>query len=336
MKIDCAKLKSALEIVKPGLANREFIDQSTSFAFLDGKVVTYNDEISISHPLEGLDINGAVAADSLYKFISKVKKDELEMDVNSNEILFSSGRMKASLALQTQIKLPLRETIVENPWHDLPSDFNASLNFAVAVCGKASGLILSSVHITEDGLIESSDSFRIIRCSLLHPLPVKSFLLPSNLVATVVKLNPVSISEGRGWIHFKTEKDTIISCRTFKDEYPDIDKHLRVKGINLTFPENIEDVLERASVFAKRDNIMTESITILLMDGLLKVYSRAEGFNGWFEEEMDFDYKGKDIKFFITPSLLKDILKTTNSCVLSESKLKFEGEGWEFVTVLRG
>ena len=48
MKLNKADLQRALEIVKPGLANKEMIEHSTSFAFINGKVITYNDEISLS------------------------------------------------------------------------------------------------------------------------------------------------------------------------------------------------------------------------------------------------------------------------------------------------
>ena len=49
-------LVEALEVVKPGLANKDLIEQTTSFAFINGNVVTYNDEISISSPIEDLEI----------------------------------------------------------------------------------------------------------------------------------------------------------------------------------------------------------------------------------------------------------------------------------------
>ena len=70
-------LLKALEIVKPGLASKEIIQQTTSFAFIEGRVVTFNDEISISHPVPDLDIQGAVQADELYKFLKKTKADEI-------------------------------------------------------------------------------------------------------------------------------------------------------------------------------------------------------------------------------------------------------------------
>ena len=51
MKINRLILQKALETVKPGLANKEMIEQATSFAFMKDKVVTYNDEISISYQI---------------------------------------------------------------------------------------------------------------------------------------------------------------------------------------------------------------------------------------------------------------------------------------------
>ncbi len=61
------KLQEALEIVKPGLSNNEIIEQTTSFAFIDGRVITYNDELSISCPVEELNVQGAVKAEELYQ-----------------------------------------------------------------------------------------------------------------------------------------------------------------------------------------------------------------------------------------------------------------------------
>ena len=54
IKVNRVELKEALERVRPGLASKDIIDQATSFAFLKDRVVTYNDEISISHPVKGL------------------------------------------------------------------------------------------------------------------------------------------------------------------------------------------------------------------------------------------------------------------------------------------
>ena len=78
MKIATSKIKEALAIVKPALANKEILEQTTSFAFLNGRVVTYNDEISISHPFES-DFEGAVKAEELYGLLSRTTKEEVSL-----------------------------------------------------------------------------------------------------------------------------------------------------------------------------------------------------------------------------------------------------------------
>ena len=86
MKINKTELQLALEKVKPGLASKEVIEQSTSFAFMGNRVVTYNDEISISHPVKGLEVMGAVKAQALYSFLSKVKRDEIDVEWEENQL----------------------------------------------------------------------------------------------------------------------------------------------------------------------------------------------------------------------------------------------------------
>ena len=109
-------LLAALETVKPGLSNKEMIEQATSFAFLGDRIVTYNDEISISHPVQNLNIEGAVQAEELYKLLSKLKKEDIEITTIDNELQIKCGRTKAGLTLQQEIKLPLEEITGKRKW----------------------------------------------------------------------------------------------------------------------------------------------------------------------------------------------------------------------------
>ena len=51
MKINKQQFIEALELVKPGLAAKEIIEQSTSFVFRAGQVITYNDEVAVHAPV---------------------------------------------------------------------------------------------------------------------------------------------------------------------------------------------------------------------------------------------------------------------------------------------
>ena len=335
MLINKKNLLDALAVVKPGLANKEIIEQTTSFAFIKGRVVTYNDEISISHPLEGLELEGAVTADKLYALLGKIKKEEIEIDVEGSEIIISSGRIKAGLTLQSEIKLPLKEDVAtKSKWRDLPEKFVKSVNFTMASCSNdMSRAVLTAVHVNKDGFIEASDSYRVARCDLGEEMPVKTFLLPASSAVEMVKFNPTSIAEGKGWIHFKTEEESIMSCRIFEDEYPDTSPHFKMKGTQIILPKTIEDVLDRAIIFAKKDHILDEMVTITLQDKRFKI--RAESDTSWFEEEVNLHYDGEPITFHITPYLLKGILSETQACELSKDKLKFEGGDWVYISMLR-
>jgi len=119
----------------------------------------------------------------------------------------------------------------------------------------------------------------------------------------------------------------------FEDMFPDCGKFMKVKGISIVFPKTINEVLDRAAVFAKREHFMDETVTVILKDKRLLIKSEFE--SGWFEEDINFKYDGDPITFAITPCLLKDVLSETSSCILDENRLKFEGEGWEYLSMLR-
>lgn len=336
MQIKKAKLTEALEIVKPGLANKEIIEQTTSFAFIKGKVVTYNDSISISHPIEGLDIEGAVEAGNLYKFLGKVKTDDLNLELKNNEIVFTAGRAKAGLTIQAEIKLPLEEINGKKKWEELPENFTKFIGFAMTSCSKdMSRPVITCVHVNESGIIEASDSYRITRCDLKSDLPIATFLLPASSAVEVVKINPTKAFKKEGWIHLSNEEGTEISCRILNDTYPDASSVLNMTGDRLILPQTIDEVLERAMVFSKREHLLDEIITITIQNNVFEISSRSS--TGWFREEINMRYSGDKIMFSITPFLLKGILSETRECHISKerTKLKFEGEGWQYVTMLR-
>ncbi len=336
MNVNKKQLQEALEIVKPGLANKEIIEQATSFAFLNGRVMTYNDEISISQPLEGLSIEGAIEADKLYKFLAKVKKDDVDVEIKDNELLLVSGRAKAGLTLMSEVKLPLEEVSTIGDWHDLPKEFIRLMKFAMTSCStNMSRPVLTCVNVTKDGLIFASDNYRLIQCDLREEMPTKELLIPATSVMEMVKIDPTQIAEGNGWVHFKNERDTIFSCRVLDDKYPSIGGYLKVDGIQINLPKTISEVLDRAAVFAKREHMLDEWIKLTAENNRLKV--RSEATIGWFEEEVNMKFDHEKVEFSVTPYLLREIISETLSFTLGDdrNRIKFEGDGWIYVSLLR-
>ena len=337
MKVNKQKLQEALEIVKPGLSNKDTIEQATSFAFMKDRVVTYNDEISISHPVDGLELEGAVIADKLYALLTKLKKDDLDIEVKENELVISSGRSKAGLTFVAEIKLPLEKVEEKSVWKPLPKGFIKFLKFAMASCGKdASRPILSGVNVTKEGILESSDGYRIVQCTMEEEMPVQGFLLPATAATHIVKLEPTMIAEGKGWVRFKTEGNTVISSRILAGKYPNINSIVgMVDDVKLVLPKTTSEVLERAAIFAKRDSALTEEVLVSIADNKLKMKAIADSGEGWFEEDINYKYSDTPIEFAITPTLLKSILGETQECTIDKKKIKFVGNGWFYLIMLR-
>lgn len=335
MKINKSQLTKALEIVAPGLSNKEQIEHSSSFAFMGNRVVTYNDEISISHPVDGLNITGAIKADEFYKFLRKIKKEEFDIELKENEIYFKIGKIQAGIRLETEIRLPLNEIGNIGDWKDLPDNFNEALQFVAPVAGRdALAPVLTCVNIHKDGFMEASDAFKLVKYEMIKEMPIDTFLLPAIISTNVVKLNPKQIAEGNGWVHFRTDEDTVISCRIFSDKYPTTTGAiLKVKGAEITLPETIDEMIDRASVFSKRESAFDESVSILIDNNRISIEAKSDA--GWFKEKAAIEFEGETISFDITPSLLRNILKETRACVVNDTIIKFETKNWEYVAMLR-
>lgn len=337
-KMNKEKLKKALEIVKPGISNKELIEQTTSFAFCEGYVVTYNDEISISHAIPELaELTGAVPANELYNLLAKLKGDELEISVEKNEMHIKAGKAKVWIAIEAEIKLPLEEIIGhKDSWKPLPEGFNEAIKFVLPCCSNdMSKPILTCVNISEKGEIIASDGFRIAKQKLSKKLPFTT-LIPAKSADQVIKLQPTKISKGKGWVHFMNAEETTISCRVYEEKFPDVEPFLKLKDTtSIEFPKTSLDIIDRASVFAKRDSWLDEMVTIELKDKKIKISSFSD--NARFEEEANCRYSGEPLIFLITPILLKSILTKTHSCELNENRIKFssESEQWEYLALLK-
>lgn len=336
MKINKIELQKALEKVKPGLANKEIIEQSTHFAFMGDRVVTYNDEISISCQVPNLDLIGAISAQELYTFLSRIKVEEIEAEIIENEIRLKTGKSTAGLVLHPEIRLPLQEMGEIKEWYPLPEEFMETLAFCRFSCSKdMSRPILTCVHVGDD-YMESSDNIRFTYRRLPNgELPVPEFLIPGTTVQDMIRYAMTEIATSKGWVHFRTaDKIVIFSCRIFEDKYPNTESIMEMteEPVEIILPKDLSDVLDRASVFAKAQFDSDTMVTITLKDK--KILVEAKNAAGWFREEQSIRYKDAPIKFIINPAFLVEMLDKTKSCMISGNKIKFgeeKQEGWAHI-----
>lgn len=321
-----------MEKVKPGLASKELIEQSTSFAFIGDRVVTYNDEISVSHPVKGLEnMRGAVKAKTLYEFLSRVKSEEITIEQEENQIVIKAGRSKAGLIFEQEVRLPIEELGKIGKWQALPDNFLDALMLCYPCCsGDMSRPILTCVHICGDKVV-ASDSYQIIQYKLKKKVPGKGFLIPANSVKELVRYTIKEASLGDSWVHFRTEDGTVFSCRIVDGEFPDVEKFLNVKGTEFVFPEVMKEALGRANVFAKKEIETDElpSVSVKVKKGELILSARNE--YGWFEERLEIEDQKAEFSFSTGIEFLIALFDKLKNCTITPDKIGFCGGNWKHV-----
>ena len=321
MKVNRIKLLEALKAVQPGLANeKEIVEQSKCFVFSDKRVYTYNDEVAVSHPID-IKLEGAVPAKEFYNLVSKIKKEDLDITITDNELLFN-GKSKAGLRLESEITLPINELGIPEKWTKLPTDFNNGVKLCLFSASKDEGLlVLTCIHVVGD-LIESCDNYRVTQFNMGKGAS-KAFpnelLIPASSAKDIVNNVPIEYALNEGWVHFRNEKDVTFSCRYFDGEYPNFDPFLECKGETIEFPKILPEMLDRANVLSDG-----ERVTIIFDKDELIVSTENE--NGWFEESTEIKYKGSPLEFDIQPEFMKSILKHEGTIMVDERVLLFEND----------
>lgn len=336
MEINIQELVKALGFVKPGLANKEMIEQTASFMFMRDRVITYNSDISLSAPVENMDLQGAVKAEELYKFLLRLKGEVVKMEQQEGEIVLSSNKSRAGLQL-VDIGENIKSSIPVIPknvkWEKLPENFVSDLSFVMNSCSSDMlRVILTAVHIRKDGKLEASDGYSIAMTNTNTSF-VQNIMLPATIAAEVIKIKPIVLSIVDSWVHFKTDQDVILSGRLIEGNYVDTTPHLKVSGKKFIFPNTMLEVLERAVVFSKRDIFLDELVTITLSDKYMTITSKSD--TGWFEEMVEVSYEDKPLTFAIPPYILQNILGKTKEAIIGENTIHFVEKDWHYMALLR-
>lgn len=334
MKIDREILLKALDTCKPAIAAKEMITQSTCFAFTGEHIVSYDDQLAIQVPFK-TEFVGAVSANELHGLVSRAKGEFVEFEIEDEVLTVKSGRARAGIPFQDAVLLPLEEIVHDAKFAKLPSDFVMALMFCSPVVSRDfSKQLLTCVHISTS-LAEASDSFRLAQHTFSSDGKIThDFLIPGNACREIIKFNPSTYAVHGGWAHFKNATSAVISCRIFSEKYPNTANVLKMQETqDVEFPDEADDMIERASAFFKEDNDRDEQILLSFSKG--KMEMSCQSVRGWFKENARVEYTGDPVVLAITPSFLKGILKDSKHAVIDPTKMLFAENNWKYLTLLR-
>lgn len=341
MKINREELLRALLAVKPALAAKEAIAQSSSFIFPEeGGICTFNDEVAISIQFP-VGLNGAVPAQELYNLITKSRAEEVEINATETELKISAGRARSGILMDAEIKEPaqaaMEATKKRKRWHALPEDFVEGVKMCAFSAGHTStDPAMSSLHLTGN-VIESCDNQRLTRFYFFEaadkkPLFASAMLIPVKSMQLITKYQPTDFAFEDGWAYFKNAEDVILSLRTIVgQEYPDLTPFIeKTEGVEVEVPaDEIIAMLETAGAFAEDQDSSAPKVNIKLAENWFMV--RTANSVGWFEEKVRTRYKGEPLEFIVNPNFLRDILDKLTAMTITERTLHFSTD--EFVHV---
>jgi len=319
------ELKKTLELVKPGLANKEILEQATSIIFKDGHAWTFNDEVAVMAPLE-IGITGAVPAEPLYQFLAKLSPDvEVEIAEGENELKLKAGRNRAGIRMDPDIKLPLDEELVEpEEWNDIPEGFLPALQNVLFSASRSGHLpILTCVHIADE-FMETCDEFRMTRQGGFTLKMEGDIKIVAKHLEQLKDYKPTEDGINGHWLHFRNEGGVVYAVRMVEGEYPDLSGFIINDGVEISFPKELNEALDWAAVMADDKIKYEQEVSVLLTKGNMTV--RGEGPDGWAEQTLRLKYTGDNLTFKSHPLFLKEMAKLAKKVTVGDTALKVEGE----------
>jgi hypothetical protein len=328
MKVNREELLQSLLSVQPGVSVKEVTEQSNCVVFMDGAIVTFNDEISCRCKTH-LKIEGAIEAAPLISLLSKLQEDEIEVDVSENKLRIVGKKRRAEMPMQETITLPVDAVEQPGKWLKLSEEFADAISLVEHCASKDDSLFnITCVHV-HPKWIEASDRFQIARYKLDTGIE-KSILVRRDSIKHITSMGVTRFCETENWIHFKNPLGLVMSCRRYVDDYPELTAILKMEGTPATLPKGIAQAADIASIFSAAN--VEDQVMVELRAGKMRL--SGEGPSGKYTEVKKLNYQGEPMKFLIAPDLLSEISKRYNDCHISATKLKVNGNKFTYLTCL--
>lgn len=333
IRVNRAELLQSLQAVQPGLTTKDVIEQSSCVVFRDNEVVTFNEEIACraKTPIKVPDFKGAIPANPLIKILGKMEEEEIEIELSENEFLIVGKKRKTGIRIEVEITLPIDSA--EKPgkvWTPLHENFVEAIATVQECAGKdTSQFALTCVHI-HPKWIEAFDNTHLARFKIKTGVG-QECLVKRDYLKHIINLEMKEFNETETWIHFRNAAGLVLSCRRYIEDFIDLKPMINFKGESMQLPPGLADAADRAEVFSE-ENKDSNQLRIDLKSGKLRI--KGTGNTGWYSEVKSLKYNGPDLCFYISPKLLKMLVKKHHECEVTADKMKVNGGNYVYVVSL--
>jgi len=329
MKTNREKLLEQIEMVLPGISQREIIEQSSCVIFKDNRITTYNDEVSCSSK-SCLDIECAVPAMPLVSLLRKLPEETLSIEIKEGELFIKGKSRRSGIKIEQEILLPIDSVEKPKKWKPLPDDFTEAIKLVQECAGKDETMfILTCVHITPKW-IEACNNHQAARYKIKIDIE-EPILIRKESLKNIISLNMTEFSITKTWAHFKNPDGLVLSCRKFVEKYESLGKFFKRTGEPITLPKGLKEAADKAQIFSAEDADSNE-VEISIENNKIRI--KGNGVSGWFTETKKIKYKGGSQKFTISPILLSNLVENHNACEIAEGIIKVSSGKFNYVASL--
>ncbi len=313
MKISTKLLKDAVKLLRPAFKKGE-IEALGQYIFIKDKFIfAYNGEIKVSVPI-GIEGSYVFPSTEFTKLLNKIKTTEISIEAKSDsEVVIRADKVKAGFATNEKVLSQL-EDFPDTPdeFKALPTDFHQGIKLTAFSTQK--NTILRNLWIKED-TIASTDNYRISKYTFDAPFEC-DFFLPVTSAKELLKY-PVSFyTFTDDFIHFITDDNLMISCKTVEVTFPEIDEYIgNMSGESIRLPAKMKDMIDITSIMTDKADIMEKCIDVNISGG--QIVCKSDSDIGFIETVNDIEID-EDLNFVINPILFKDILSVCQEMILNK------------------
>ncbi len=325
-----SELLNVLESVKPGVASKDIVEAMTYFYFSGDSIITYNDKISIQHPLK-TDFSLFVKANDLYRIISKLSASDVILSQKGDKFNIKAKTMNANLAVIQDEEIIVRIKNVQQSlkgaeWQKIPDNFCNSISLcAFAASTQESEQSLTCVHVDGNDCL-ASDNMRIAHAIMDESMD--EMFIKASEIKNLNAINPTDYAVTKSWLHFKNADKCIFSIRKVDAKFPDFLPFFDFEGTKVVLPKNIIEGMDITSIFA--DDVIP--LINLNFENDVCIVS-VESDSGNIKHRSKIDYAGKAINFSVNPNFLKEMMTHTSSIIITNDKARLETESFSLVTM---
>jgi len=344
MEVNREDLMDVLNLVRPGLSQKEIIEQSNHFIFNKDEILAYNDELLISYPFD-IELQCTVDAGLFLKLISKMKTETISLVVKDGLLECWNNKTSAHIPIVEESEIfdyikNVTKELVDADWHRLAPDFIEGLRLCAfsADTDRQRGT-LTCVRIEGKNVMSGTKS-RISWYEMDKEVP-EDFYIEATLIQDLSRYEDItSYVLTKAWAHFKSEGGTTFSARrvipldllSFMEAFEGFND-----GVRIRIPADLRDSIETVNLVNEGEQSVDKLVTLIVNKN--KVTCKAETAKGAILEEVDFDEKKKpaiekEFSLQIRPDFLIDVLEKATFMYVGEAHILFKRQAFQHLAGL--